>query len=482
MPDKDEWFQAVVEAAPTAMIIVSVTGQIILVNKKAEALFGYRRDELLGTGVNRLVPVRWQAEHGQHLAGYFASPEARAMGAERELFGLRRDGTEVPIEIGLNPIETARGRFTVASVIDITERKRAEQQLRLVVDAVPNAMVLVDGSGRMTFVNRNAEALFGYSREELMGQPLEMLVPERMRMQHPGHVRDFFSSPQARPMGAGRDLYGQRKDGTEVMIEIGLNPIETAEGLCTLASIIDVTERRKQQDELKRSNEELEQFAYIASHDLQEPLRMVASYTELLAQRYQGKLDAKADKYIYYAVDGARRMQRLVADLLLYSRVGSQGKAPIVVSSQEVLRRVLVVLDSDVQATGATIDYHDLPLVKADDVQLSQLFQNLIGNAIKFRSDKPPHISVTAELRDGRWLFAVRDNGIGMDMQYAERIFQMFQRLHERSKYEGSGIGLAVAKRIVERHGGRIWVESQIGEGTTFFFTFQAVTNNRAVS
>lgn len=276
-------------------------------------------------------------------------------------------------------------------------------------------------------------------------------------------------------MGAGRELHGCRKDGSEMMIEIGLNPIESSDGLCTLASIIDVTERRKQQDELKRSNADLEQFAYVASHDLQEPLRMVASYTELLAQRYEGKLDAKADKYIYYAVDGARRMQRLVADLLQYSRVGSQGKPLIVVKSKDVLKRVLEMLYESISSTGATIEYDDLPEVIADEDQLSQLFQNIIGNALKFRSSEPPRIHIDATLEDRKWIFSVRDNGIGIEMQYAERIFQMFQRLRERGKYDGSGIGLAIAKRIVERHGGRISVQSELGVGTTVFFALPAV-------
>jgi PAS domain S-box-containing protein len=472
----ENWFRLIVEAAPNAIVIVAQSGRITLVNRKAEALFGYTREALVGMDVSSLVPQRFRTNHGHHVLEFFASPETRAMGVGRELFGVCQDGTEVPIEIGLNPIETTRGCFTVASIIDISARRQAERQLRLVVDAVPNAMLLVDAFGRMTFVNRNAEALFGYTRDELVGQPLEKLVPERVRKAHPHHVRDFFAAPKARPMGAGRELHGCRKDGSEMMIEIGLNPIETSEGLCTLASIIDVTERRRQQDELKRSNSDLEQFAYIASHDLQEPLRMVASYTELLAQRYEGKLDAKADKYIYYAVDGARRMQRLVADLLQYSRVGSQGKPLVVVKSGDVLRRVLTLLGEVISSAGATIEYDEMPEVMADEAQLNQLFQNLIGNAIKFRSSEPPRIRIDATFEDRMWKFSIRDNGIGIEMRFADRIFQMFQRLHERGKYEGSGIGLAIAKRIVERHGGRISVESESGVGTTVFFTLPAIT------
>ncbi len=473
-------FRLIVEAAPNAMIMVNHARRITLVNHGTEVLFGYDREELVGELIETLIPQRFRHDHPSQVDGFFHEPRSRAMGAGRELFGRRKNGTEVPIEIGLNPIEMPTGLHTLASIIDITERKRAEERFRLVVEAAPSAMLMVDRNRRITLVNRRMEDLFGYLREELIGQPLELLVPERFQARHPAHVEGFFVDPRARAMGVGRELFGRRKDGTEVPIEIGLNPIETQDGLFTLAAIIDITARRRVEDELRRSNHDLEQFAYIASHDLQEPLRMVASFTELLQQRYGGKLDEKADKYIFYAVDGARRMQRLVADLLAYSRVGSEGKPLVPVDSAAVLARVLDVLAEPMQAAGATVDHGLLPTVLADEGQLQQLFQNLLGNAIKFRGERDPHVVVEARLENGRWLFSVKDNGIGMEMQYVERIFQMFQRLHERGKYEGSGIGLSIAKRILERHGGKIWVESSLGVGTTFLFTLEAVASRNA--
>jgi signal transduction histidine kinase len=232
---------------------------------------------------------------------------------------------------------------------------------------------------------------------------------------------------------------------------------------------------RAQGDELRRSNADLEQYAYIASHDLQEPLRMVANYTDLLAERYRGRLDDRAEKYIHYVTDGAKRMQRLVSDLLAYSRVGSKTSRMQPVRMETVLQTVLDSLDPSIRETGATVEaVGPLPTVMADEVQLVQLLQNLIGNAIKFRSPRAPRVLIDAVLRDDRWQFSVQDNGIGIDLRYAERIFQMFQRLHERGLHEGSGIGLAIAKRIVERHGGRIWLESEVGVGTTFFFTLES--------
>ena len=228
---------------------------------------------------------------------------------------------------------------------------------------------------------------------------------------------------------------------------------------------------KKAAEELARSNEELEQFAYIASHDLQEPLRMVSSYTELLARRYKDKLDATATEFIGYAVDGARRMSTLINDLLAYSRVNTQRKPAEPVDCAEIFRATLENLKVVTEESKASVTANALPSVIGDPTQLLQLFQNLIGNAIKFRGKEPPRVHVLATRRAGVWLFSVKDNGIGIAPEDFERIFMIFQRLHGRGEYPGTGIGLAVCKRIVERHGGRLWVESKKGEGTTFFFT-----------
>lgn len=231
-------------------------------------------------------------------------------------------------------------------------------------------------------------------------------------------------------------------------------------------------ENRRTQEELSRSNRDLEQFAYVASHDLQEPLRMVATYTQLLAERYQGKLDENADKYIHYALEGAVRMQMLVKDLLAFSRVGRKQETPRETDCNLVVRNVIANLQSQIQETGARISYEVLPVLVADPSELLQLFQNLIGNAIKFRGTEPPEIRITAKKKKNEWLFSVEDNGIGIAPQHAEDVFVIFKRLHTREEYPGSGIGLAICKKIVEHNQGRIWVESQPGMGSTFHFTW----------
>jgi light-regulated signal transduction histidine kinase (bacteriophytochrome) len=230
-------------------------------------------------------------------------------------------------------------------------------------------------------------------------------------------------------------------------------------------------DHKHSQEELARSNQDLEQFAYVASHDLQEPLRMVATYTQLLAERYQGKLDADADKYIHYAVDGALRMQKLVQDLLAFSRVGRQGMALESTDCNTVLEVSLSNLKAAIQESGAVIRHGPLPVVMADGSQLVQVFQNLIGNAIKFRGSEAPSIQVNAEATANEWIFSVTDNGIGIAPEQTENVFVIFRRLHTRTEYPGNGIGLSVCKKIVERHGGRIWVKSEPGRGSTFQFT-----------
>jgi PAS domain S-box-containing protein len=360
-------------------------------------------------------------------------------------------------------------------------RREAEGLFRSAVDASPNGMLMVDPAGEIVLLNRQTEAIFGYRSDEMLGQPVEMLLPERLRAGHVGHRRDFLAHPGTRQMGAGRDLRARRKDGREVAVEIGLSPVRRESGTHVLASIIDITERKRVEDELRRSNEELERFAYVASHDLQEPLRMVGSYVQLLAKRYRGKLDADADEFIGYALDGALRMQRLIEELLAYSRVGTRGAEPVPTDAGVVVAGALRSLKLAIEEAGAAVRVEPLPTVLADPGQLEQVFSNLLSNALKFRGSAPPEIQVSAERRDRAWELRVRDNGIGIEPQYFERIFVIFQRLHGREEYPGTGMGLAIVKKIVERHGGRIRVESAPGAGSTFAFTLPAAAGSEEV-
>jgi PAS domain S-box-containing protein len=479
-------YRGLLEAAPDAMVVVNQDGEIVLLNVQAEKQFAYRRDELVGQKVKNIIPEGF-AE--RLLADGLRSGEealAQQIGAGIELTGRRKDGSEFPIEIMLSPLESAEGILVTAAIRDITVRKAAEKHLaqmegryRGLLEAAPDAMVVVNQDGEIVLLNVQAEKQFGYRRDELVGQKVKNIIPEGFAERLIADGTRTAAEAVAQQIGTGIELRGRRKYGSEFPIEIMLSPLESPDGILVTAAIRDITERKKSEQhlvktvlELKRSNDELQQFAYVASHDLQEPLRMVASYTQLLAKRYKGRLDSEADEFIAYAVDGSNRMQRLIQDLLAYSRAGTNGKGFREVSSEKALKDALSNLQTTIQESGALVTHDSLPAITSDDTQLVQVFQNLVGNAVKYRSAEVPHVHVSATKNGGKdWIFSVRDNGLGIDPQYFERIFVLFQRLHGREQFKGTGIGLTICKKIVERLGGRIWVESQPEKGSIFYFS-----------
>jgi PAS domain S-box-containing protein len=371
----------------------------------------------------------------------------------------------------------------IGTIMDITQRKLTEEKLRENEERYRRFFenmhetfiiqeLVVDEEGRAIDVryldlNPAAERVIGRLRSEIVGHTRSEIAgkpdPEGVEM-----VKQVTTSGE--PFHMVR--YSLGFDGWFESFTYSLGSGIAA----TLA--LDISERKRAENklaetlvELERSNQELEQFAYVASHDLQEPLRMISSYTQLLSQRYQGQLDEKAQKYIAYAVDGAVRMQQLINDLLAYSRVNTRGQQPEPIDTNGLVGEVLRNLSVIIRESQAQVTKDELPTVRADPTQLRQLFQNLISNAIKFHSDAPVQVHISACDLGNAWRFAVKDNGIGIEAQYAERIFIIFQRLHTRQEYPGTGIGLAVCKRIVERHGGKIWFESEPGKGSTFYFT-----------
>jgi PAS domain S-box-containing protein len=388
-------------------------------------------------------------------------------------------GTTARDEIG--ELSRAFDRMTAdlkTTTVSRDELARERDFSDTVINSLPGVFYLFDQAGHFVRWNRNIERVTEYSAEEVSKMtPMDFFSPDEQqfvaeRIEHA--FREGEASVEAdflTKSGRSVPFYF-----TGVRIKLGDKYLLTGVG-------IDVTERKRAEEhlkaalaELERSNKELEQFAYVASHDLQEPLRMVSSYTQLLAERYEGQLDEKADKYIGYAVDGAVRMQQLINDLLTYSRVSTRGRTFEVADSHALLGAAIRNLAVVIEDSQAVIFTDELPEVHGDPAQLVQLFQNLLSNAIKFRGGDLPQVHVSTRDAGSEWVFSVRDNGIGMDPQYAERIFVIFQRLHTRDEYPGTGIGLAVCKRIVERHGGRIWVESEVGKGSTFCFSLPKQT------
>lgn len=478
----DLTFQLIVESSPNAIVLIDKDGKIIYINHRTELLFGYSRTELIGELIEVLMPSSYQRRHVQLRDSYYAFPTARPMSARTDLYAKRKNNTEFPVEIALNPIVTnAQETLIFASIIDITERKKGEERFRLVVEAAPNAMVLVNREGLITLVNKQAEILFGYTREELLKKEIEILIPGRVSSHHGKDRNSFFENPKKRPMGIGRELFAKRKNLTEVQVEVSLNPIETAEGQMVLASIVDITERKLQesriqekQEELEIKNKELERFAFIASHDLQEPLRTVSNYMQVFKEDYWEKFDDQARHHIVSVNNAINRMSLLIKSLLTFSRLGRDKKITPV-DLKKVIVEVMDDLQTQIQKSHVDIEISNMPILNGYEIEIRQLFQNLIANAIKFsRAGVKPLIQIYARETTGEWQISVKDNGIGIEPVYFDRIFDIFQRLNTQDKYEGSGIGLANCKKIVEFHHGKIWVESTFNQGTTINFTLSS--------
>jgi PAS domain S-box-containing protein len=522
---EDALIASLLNAAPDAMVTVDGDGRMLLVNAQTEKLFGYDRAELIGQPVELLLPERYREHHAGHRADYARVPRLRPMGIGLELFGRRKNGSEFRVEISLSPIETPAGPLVTSAIRDITERVQAQRRLavqfavaRILAEAVDVASAslpllqaigenldlgwgglwqLDPGSGRIHCTQTWAPQI---DRVQALAEVNQALTFERgsgmpgtiWESREPLWIADLaastiftrrdvavgagFNTVLGFPIVLDGEVVGVMEFFGQAIPQPDRDLLALLEAISRQISQFVARRRaeeqiRRQAAELARSNADLEQFAYVASHDLQEPLRMVASYTQLLARRYRSKLDADADEFIAFAVDGANRMQALIQDLLSYSRVGTRGKPFRPVNCAAVVDRVLNDLKPMIVEAGATVTRGDLPAVSGDDVQLGALFQNLIANAIKFRGDRAPVVQVSAEREGEHWRFAVQDNGIGIESEYRERIFVIFQRLHGHGTYPGTGIGLAICKRIVERHGGRIWVESTPGAGATFWFT-----------
>ena len=486
LKDSQERFRLMIQNVKDySIIMVNVEGKVQSWNEGAQRMYGYAQEEILG----------------RHMSVFYTENEIRmelpennlkqAMEKghyEAEVIKVRKNGSLFWARTLYTPVYDEAGKLKGFSKIarDISESKKAEEELRSVnnflnsvLENIPN-MIFVKDAKDLRFVrfNKAGETLLGHSKEDLLGK----------------NDYDFFPKEQA-------DFFTQNDHAVlnqSDIIDIPEEPIDTKRGprwlhtkkipifdrsgkpVYLLGISEDITEMRSAKleleyrtKELERSNAELEQFAYVASHDLQEPLRTISSYVQLLASRYKDKLDEDANEFIDFAVDGSKRMRQLINSLLEYSRV-NRSKPFEWVDINDVIKEIKVDIKDQIKDSGAVIKYNNMPKIYGDYVLLGQLFQNLIGNAIKFRRDNSPEIHISSERKNGSYVFAVKDNGIGIPKEYNEKIFIIFQRLNNREKYPGTGIGLSICKKIVEKHGGTIWVESEPGKGSSFFFTLNA--------
>lgn len=495
-PDNAEGtFRQIVETAPDGMVIVDAAGVIKLVNQQVEQLFGYPRAELLGRPVEHLLPHRFRQHHVDHRQGFAAAPRLRSMGAGLELFGMRKDGTEFPVEISLSPLRTPAGAWVSAAIRDTTERRRVEGELRrtehlfrLMVESVSDyAIVMLDAEGNVSSWNAGATRILGYRPREIVGQPFDcLLVPEDRAA---GKPRQELEQAASHGRFEEED-WRLRRDGTRFWANVAVTAVRNETGaLHGFVKIMqDLTERRRAEEEIRHLNDDLERrvaertaeletaykelegFSYSVSHDLRMPLRAIDGFSRKLLEDYRDRLDSEGRRRLDIVRANAQRMGQLIDDILAFSRMGRAQLSCAEIDMTELTRAIFNELQS--ADHPARLEIGTLPVARGDRAMLRQVMVNLLANAIKYSRGRPaPVVEVGAQPGVDEDVYFVRDNGVGFDMRYVEKLFGVFQRLHSIEEFEGTGIGLAIVKRIVSRHGGRVWAEGAPDRGATIYFS-----------
>ena len=464
---------SILESSNDAVIGECLDRVITSWNPAAERLYGYTAAEMIGTAIYRLAP-------GEHLIAERRSWDAVARGERLEPYQterIRKDGTRIPVSVTLSPITDGQGQVVGMSGVsrDISAQEKADARFRGLLEAAPDATVCVDSDGRIMLVNAAAERLFGYPREELTGQPVEVLVPDAIKGAHPGLRAGYATDPRPRQMGAALDLSGRRRDGTTFSAEISLSAIDTDQGLLVTAAVRDVTEQRQARDDLRQVNRNLQSFSYSLAHDLRTPLRSLAGFSTALTEDYADALGVDGRLYTQRIEAASEHMGHILDDLLRLSRI-----------SQAKMRLLPVDLGAEAAAIAAELQHQDPDRrvrftiqqparALADPVLIREVLRNLLDNAWKFTSGRDnATIAFGTTPADDRVCCYVRDNGAGFDPAYVNKLFRPFQRLHTTRDFPGTGVGLASVRQIVDRHGGRTWAEGTVGDGATFFFTLQA--------
>jgi PAS domain S-box-containing protein len=468
--------------SPDAVIATSRDGTVLYWSKGAESMMGFPVTEILGQPLDRILPP---SDRHEEYKGMFELAWAKGA-ACHEAICRKKDGTLIYADVSARTIDGPDGlQFLISSFKDVTQLKvlrdarLLETRFGNLLESLPDAIVMVNTMGRIVLANSQAEKLFGYTPGELRGSPVETLIPSRFHSAHTGHRTDYSQHPRQRPMGEGLELFGLRKDGSEFPVEISLSPVETPEGTLISSAIRDITERKRFERELQEknaallaANEELESFSYSISHDLRAPLRALDGYARILDRQDVVQLPEEVRHALKRIRENAAHMGCLVNGLLELASLGRRPLASSSVSLAELARAAADDLSPETAGRRVEINISDLPRCRGDSILLKQVLTNLLSNAVKYtRGRDPAVITVGFRNDDSAPVYFVQDNGAGFDMDYSDKLFRVFQRLHRSEDFEGTGVGLAIVQRIIQKHGGRIWAEGRVGAGATFSFT-----------